>query len=137
MGFTGGSLLDLLGSGNTREPTRQMLKEVAAAAGRELTARAAAGTPRRTGRTAEAWTTMGVTPVPGGYASGTENPRPQARWLEYGTMPHELQPGRQHPGTEGRYMLAEALLSVEVQLPAVAAPALRDWAREIERGSDK
>lgn len=136
MPYVGGSLLDLLGSKNTRGPTRQMLKEVAAAAGRELTARAAAGTPRRTGRTAEAWQPMAVLPVPGGYESGTSNPRPQARWLEYGTMPHELRPGVQHPGTEGRYMLAEALLSVEVGLPAIAAPALRDWAREIERGAD-
>lgn len=136
MGYRGGSLLDLLGSENTRGPTRQMLKEVAEAAGRELTARAAAGTPRRTGRTAEAWQPMEVVPVAGGYASGTSNPRPQARWLEYGVAPHELQPGRQHPGTEGTYALAEALLSVEVELPAVAAPALRRWSTDIERGAD-
>ena len=149
MGFTGGSLLDLLGGGNTREPSQRARRDIAADAGDEMTRKAAANTPRQSGRTAGAWRTTPVTKTRNGYESGTENSRPEAVWLEYGTEPHDLKPrsaqaldtpegpraGARSPGTPALYPLARAAEEVEAELPAIAEPTLQRWAREIERGA--
>ncbi len=151
MGYSGESLLDLLGGGNTREPTRRAMRDIAREAGDAMTRRAAANTPERTGRTAGAWRSIPATPTASGYESGTENPRPEAVWLEYGTEAHDLAPrradarsspegpraGARSPGTPALYPLARAAEEVEAEIPAIAAGPLTEWAARIERGAQR
>jgi hypothetical protein len=131
-------------------PTRAALRGIAGAAGGEMVRLAAEHTPKRSGRTAEAWRQLPVRRTRYGpevaYVSGAENPSYKARFLEYGTDPHEIEPRRadaidtpegprakaEHPGTEGHHMLARAAEEVDATLGSISQPHLSEWAAAIE-----
>jgi hypothetical protein len=151
MGYEGGDLRDLFKPATTDAPTRRALRNVAQAAGEEMTERAARHTPKRTGDLARKWRSIPVTETPSAAHSGTENPDFRARLLEHGVGPHALRPkdadalatpegprgGARHPGFAGRHMLARAVAEVDAELPAIARPHLERWAREIETEAAK
>jgi hypothetical protein len=136
----------LFSQATTRAPTHRAMRKVAASVGNEMTNRAAAHTPKRTGRIAGLWRTLPVEPTPEGFRSGTTNPSYVARFLEHGVEPHELKPKRgqalgtpegprahaHHPGFGGAHMLAKAMGEVEAIFPALAQPHMTAWAKEIE-----
>lgn len=151
MGYSGGSLTSLFSEANTRPATDRMLRRVAQDAGEQITSRARAMTPVDTGALASAWAPIPSRQVaPGTWESGATNQHYTALWVELGVEPHEIRPkrakaigtpegpraGADHPGSVGAFMLARALAEVAAELPAIAAPALNGWAREVERGAD-
>lgn len=146
MGYHGGKLTALCGSRTWGPPTRRAVMDLADAAGRELTDRAARNTPREHGNLARKWEQLPVVRTPEGAESGTRNPDYRALFVEEGVDPHELRPRRaeaidtpegprasaDHPGHQGAHMLARAAAEVEAELPGIAAPTLARWAAEVE-----
>lgn len=138
--YRGGSLVDLVKQPTVGPPTRRLLHDVADAAADELTARARAHTPRRSGEVAASWRKLPVIEVANGYESGTTNPHYVARFLEYGVEPHTISPktrkalglpegaraAAEHPGIRAHNMTAKAATEVEAQFPALAAPQRQD-----------
>jgi hypothetical protein len=146
--YRGGKLTALCGSKTWAAPTRRAVMDLADAGGRELTDRARRNTPRQTGRLAEKWEQLPVKRVPEGAQSGAQNEDFRMLFIEAGTDPHRIEPRRaealdvpaagepragvDHPGHEGAHPLARAAAETEAELPAIAAPALRRWADEVE-----
>jgi hypothetical protein len=145
--YRGGSLVDLFSVSTTAGPTRRLMRDVAAAAGRHMTERAADLTPRQSGRSAAAWRELPVVEFEGGAEGGTENPDYRALFLEEGVDPHDVKPKRDkkaistpegarasahHPGFGGSHMLARAAAETELGLGIIAGPSLAEWAEEVE-----
>ena len=134
-------------------------RAIADNAGSSFTRLAAAATPKRTGRTAEAWEQIPVHETHteaglGAWVSGTRNPHYVARFLEFGVEAHDVSPKggddgahavstpegpRAHartPGFGGVHMAERAAVEVEAALPAIAQPSLEAWAAALEASAD-
>lgn len=139
--YRGGNLRHLFSEQTTAEPTRLALRDIAGDVGEAWTRRAAALTPVDTGRLAQRWRSLEVEKVPGGYASGTENPSPIAHLIEHGVAPHDLgegeREGAQHPGHAGAFMLARSAEEVVSEFEAIAQPRLSRWASAVERNAKR